>query len=514
MESQVIKIMGGETTLIGKEIPEEFLTSKEQDVWTMTDAILSSIGGLPEAVSAIRLVEVIQYIGRTEFMAGCYYPTSKEIFISRVTLNKSEDFIGVLLHEIAHAITGAKDNTHEFELGLTKLLGRIGSSLISATNNKPAAETPIQSSNFLNYGYASLRCANCMSTDFERNNDLSYIRCKNCGKEYFGGYNELVLDNRKYIEQHGDSIYRQDVFKSITDIKPLLLFGVALEGDITALMQSLFSAGLITGIESHADSIESIQFSHSIPELPSGTISLIPQENGIISEAIIILNDSTNDSFNKAYSCLTKEYGRYSSHIKKGHYAWHLNAGRITLLIKNNQIQITFKNKMHNDTNSDHLASASLEPTTKNATHLNYFGVPLTGTQDEFMSALANAGIIAKESELSKLVRHQHPSDIITLWDNDSFLGFEGGLCFIFFSSIGQAKRIMWTFPSLGGYDTVMEIVHKIIPFYKDYTCGRLTLLDVPGGKIHVFDSENKEYGIIVEFTDTINSLIDEKIGN
>ena len=512
MESQVIKIMGGETTLIGKEIPEEFLTTKEQDVWSMTDAIISSIGGFPEAVSAIRLVEVIQYIGRTEFVAGCYYPTSKEIFISRITLNKPEDFIGVLLHEIAHAITGAKDNTHEFELGLTKLLGRIGSSLISATNNKPATETPIQSSNFLNYGYASLRCVNCMSTDFERNKDLSYVRCKNCGKEYFGGYNELVFDNRKYIEQHGDSIYRQDVLKSITDIKPLLFFGVALEGDIIALMSSLFSAGLITGIASHADSLGSIQFSHSIPKLPSGTLSLIPQDNGIISEAIIILDDPTNDSFNKAYSCLTKEYGRHSSHIKDDCYSWHLSAGRITLLIKNNHIQITFKNEMHNDTNRDLLYSTSLEPPTKNAIHLNYFGVPLTGTQDEFMSALENAGIIAKESELSKLFRHQFPYDTITLWDNDTFLGFEGGLCLIFFSSNGQAKRILWTFPNLGGYDTVMEIFYRIIPFYKDFVYEQQALISVPGGKIHVYDTENKEYGIFVEFTDTINASIDEEI--
>ncbi len=37
-----------------------------------------------------------------------------------------------------------------------------------------------------------LRCVVCGVTDkFDSNEDNSYIKCTNCGKEYFGGYDEL-----------------------------------------------------------------------------------------------------------------------------------------------------------------------------------------------------------------------------------------------------------------------------------------------------------------------------------
>jgi hypothetical protein len=40
-----------------------------------------------------------------------------------------------------------------------------------------------------------LRCATCASEDFEFNENKSYIKCTNCGREYFGGYNELLEYN-------------------------------------------------------------------------------------------------------------------------------------------------------------------------------------------------------------------------------------------------------------------------------------------------------------------------------
>lgn len=41
----------------------------------------------------------------------------------------------------------------------------------------------------------------CFEDRFEWNDDKSYVRCKVCGREYKGGYNELVDLNRRYIEK-------------------------------------------------------------------------------------------------------------------------------------------------------------------------------------------------------------------------------------------------------------------------------------------------------------------------
>ena len=47
-----------------------------------------------------------------------------------------------------------------------------------------------------------LRCIVCGATDkFEHNEDKSYIKCTNCGKEYLGGYDELVECNRREITE-------------------------------------------------------------------------------------------------------------------------------------------------------------------------------------------------------------------------------------------------------------------------------------------------------------------------
>ncbi len=45
------------------------------------------------------------------------------------------------------------------------------------------------------------RCATCGCTDyFETNEDNSYIKCTNCGREYFGGKDELLEYNQDEIE--------------------------------------------------------------------------------------------------------------------------------------------------------------------------------------------------------------------------------------------------------------------------------------------------------------------------
>lgn len=47
-----------------------------------------------------------------------------------------------------------------------------------------------------------LRCIVCGSdSDFEHNEDKSYIKCTKCNREYWGGYDELVELNEGLINE-------------------------------------------------------------------------------------------------------------------------------------------------------------------------------------------------------------------------------------------------------------------------------------------------------------------------
>lgn len=46
-----------------------------------------------------------------------------------------------------------------------------------------------------------LRCLTCGDTDFEFNEDKSWVKCNRCGREYLGGYDELVELNQDNINQ-------------------------------------------------------------------------------------------------------------------------------------------------------------------------------------------------------------------------------------------------------------------------------------------------------------------------
>lgn len=62
-----------------------------------------------------------------------------------------------------------------------------------------------------------LRCATCGSEDnFEYNEDKSYVKCKLCNREYFGGIKELVTYNIETYEAFKEQM-AEDVRTSIQD---------------------------------------------------------------------------------------------------------------------------------------------------------------------------------------------------------------------------------------------------------------------------------------------------------
>ena len=64
-----------------------------------------------------------------------------------------------------------------------------------------------------------LRCVVCGCTDkFDSNHNKTYIKCTNCGKEYLGGYDELVSYNQdqiKEMKKNATQEIKQDIQKEL-----------------------------------------------------------------------------------------------------------------------------------------------------------------------------------------------------------------------------------------------------------------------------------------------------------
>lgn len=79
------------------------------------------------------------------------------------------------------------------------------------------------------YYETKLRCVTCAGEDFEFNQDQTYIKCNTCGREYFGGYNELLEYNQdvqeeiiNQVQEDAEKIIKSElekVFKGVKEIK-------------------------------------------------------------------------------------------------------------------------------------------------------------------------------------------------------------------------------------------------------------------------------------------------------
>lgn len=67
-----------------------------------------------------------------------------------------------------------------------------------------------------------LRCVVCGSdSDFESNEDKTYIKCTKCNREYLGGYDELVELNQTLFDEQIEATkqeVKEDLEKDIYDM--------------------------------------------------------------------------------------------------------------------------------------------------------------------------------------------------------------------------------------------------------------------------------------------------------
>lgn len=194
------------------------LTECEMKVWKMKNVILKCIGGLPNNVRQIYLAEMVEFEQEDTCIYGVFRPMRNDIVISRHLLARPEAFLSTLCHELAHARSEAGDITKAFEEELSNMLGYIGYALVKLCGNNKDLVDKSQSLDQFTFAHAGCRCMDCFEDRFEWNEDKSYVRCKVCGREYLGGYNELVDLNRKYIAENGLDLYRQDILNAMKGV--------------------------------------------------------------------------------------------------------------------------------------------------------------------------------------------------------------------------------------------------------------------------------------------------------
>ena len=112
------------------------LTEKERAVFALTPDLLALVGVEGDAAPHVRISETMR-IGRDD-TEGVWDPELDAIVVKRAKLKSARSYAATLLHEVAHATSGAVDATREFENVLTRYLGRTGSAALKGHASEPA----------------------------------------------------------------------------------------------------------------------------------------------------------------------------------------------------------------------------------------------------------------------------------------------------------------------------------------------------------------------------------------
>ena len=108
-----------------KFVNTDELTGSEREIFEKTSEIFKLIGGKPKSVKEVAISETMRREESGMEAVGLWQPDKRRIVVKRDQLKNLESYAGTLLHETAHAISGAGDVSREFELELTSILGQI-----------------------------------------------------------------------------------------------------------------------------------------------------------------------------------------------------------------------------------------------------------------------------------------------------------------------------------------------------------------------------------------------------
>lgn len=117
-------------------VPPEKLSQDERSVFDISGQIADLIGGFPSNIQSVKISETMRP-ETGSFSEACGLWTGTEIIVKRSELASVESYASTLLHEIAHARSGATDVTIEFEQELTLFLGKVASRAMGTASAGP-----------------------------------------------------------------------------------------------------------------------------------------------------------------------------------------------------------------------------------------------------------------------------------------------------------------------------------------------------------------------------------------
>lgn len=123
-------VMEYNKSFVFKYVKPEDLNAKERTLYDKTESIFGLIGGRPEVVREVLISETMRVESFGSDTGGVWENGTGRIIIKRTELDNMESYAGVLLHEAAHASSGAIDSTRDFETELTRIIGKVSARCI------------------------------------------------------------------------------------------------------------------------------------------------------------------------------------------------------------------------------------------------------------------------------------------------------------------------------------------------------------------------------------------------
>jgi hypothetical protein len=115
-------------------VDEKELTEKERLAFGRTRDIVALQGAYPRQIKAVCISETMRInAAGTAEVVGYWDAANGRIVIKRDQLRTLPRYAGTLLHEVAHATSGAEDVSTEFEEALTTTLGAVATRFLPAT---------------------------------------------------------------------------------------------------------------------------------------------------------------------------------------------------------------------------------------------------------------------------------------------------------------------------------------------------------------------------------------------
>lgn len=107
-------------------VTEKQLNANEKRIFEQTERILSFVVGRPGIVKEVLISTTMRLDPHSYHEAvGLWDASERRIIVKRDQLKTLQNYAGILLHEVAHATSGATDITDGFEGELTRYLGMV-----------------------------------------------------------------------------------------------------------------------------------------------------------------------------------------------------------------------------------------------------------------------------------------------------------------------------------------------------------------------------------------------------